>query len=141
MYRQTAQDPGSVIKNKRPPIQPTSKTENSRGTTDEGNFRRPGLHMLSLKLPSPAWHRVAPATNWPSQVRLGPPRASRARCACGITLKKSLSKVVDDLDPYPTNIPYIRGTVPVAPVLRLYGKIVWSEAQCLCYIVKRYDIG
>ena len=37
-------------------------------------------------------------------------RLARARRACGIFLKKSLSKVVDDLDPYPTNIPYIRGT-------------------------------
>ena len=34
--------------------------------------------MLSLNWRSAAWHRVAAATNKPSQVRLGPPRASRA---------------------------------------------------------------
>jgi hypothetical protein len=55
----------------------------------------------------------------------------RARSARGIFLRKSLSKVADDFDPYLTNIPYIRG-IPVAPVPRLYGKIVWSEVQYLC---------
>jgi hypothetical protein len=64
------------------------------------------------------------------------PRRIRAH---SIFLRKSLSKVADDFDPYPTNLPYIE--VPVAPVPRLGGKIVWSEVQYLCYIVKPYKIG
>jgi hypothetical protein len=43
----------------------------------------------------------------PSQVRLGPARGFRAR---GIFLRKWVSKVADDFNPYPTNIPYIRST-------------------------------
>jgi hypothetical protein len=53
-------------------------------------------------------------------------RLARARRTCGIFLKKSFFKVVDDLDPYPTNIPYIvsvsrRPVSPQASVFYYYS--------------------
>jgi hypothetical protein len=40
----------------------------------------------------------------------GPRAVLRGSHARGIFLGKSLSKVADNFEPYPTNIPYIRGT-------------------------------
>jgi hypothetical protein len=59
----------------------------------------------------------------------------------GIFLGESLSKVADVFDPYPTNIPFIRGACGTCYAPRLDGKIVWYEAQYLCSIVKRYGNG
>ena len=39
VYRRAAHVPGSVLKKKRPPIQPTSKTETNRCHTADGYFR------------------------------------------------------------------------------------------------------
>ena len=108
VYRQAAQDPGSVVKkNKHLPIQPTSKTPTSRCHAADGYFRLSSVSKKTLDSvaePGSGYELVVT-----SQTRSAA-RLARARRACGIFLKKSRSKVVDDLDPYPTNISNTRGT-------------------------------
>jgi hypothetical protein len=69
--------------------------------------KKPKIALGSVAGPSSSGYELAVTSQTGSATRL-----ARARHACGIFLKKSLStcKVVDDLDPYPTNVPYIRGT-------------------------------
>ena len=67
--------------------------------------KKPKIALGSVAGPSSSGYELAVTSQTGSATRL-----ARARHACGIFLKKSLSKVVDYLDPYPTNIPYIRGT-------------------------------
>ena len=68
------------------------------------------------------WEKLGKQFSGRHKFDFGPRAVLRGFHARKIFLGKSLSKVADSFEPYPTNIPSYE--VPVAPVPRLDGKIV-----------------